>query len=273
MKSKSAIETITPKIAEELLKKNTMDRNLRERRVKSLVHIILNGEWEVNGEAIKIANDGTLLDGQHRLCAVVMAKKPIMSYVVRGLPPESRATMDLGTPRNFGNHLQMQGYKGSVFAIAAAVGICLAFNGTGIYHQKKERMTPKQMLTYLKANKPLLKGADIYTSAEYKDFRDMLPQSTSIALWYLFTNINQDKGEEFFHKLVKGNNLGDKSPILKLRTELIAMRKETKRGYTSRHAFLFYMCSAYQAFLDDKRIDRLPEYRREGKVILPKASK
>ena len=269
---KTAVEVITPKMAEEWLKKNTMDRNIRQRRVAGLVRIINDGEWRVNGESIKIANDGTLLDGQHRLTAVVISKKPIMSLVVRGLPPESRETMDLGTPRNLGNHMQMAGYTGSVFAIAAAVGICTSFRA-GVWSERKEKMSPTQMLAYLKANKRLLKSADIYTSAEYKDFRDMLPQSNSIALHYLFTQIDQFKGEEFFSKLVKGENLGAQSPILKLRTELISMRKESKRGNTSRHAFLFYMCAAYQAFLDNRRIDRLPEYKRDGKVLLPKISK
>ncbi len=266
---KHDIETITPVIAEKMLEKNTKNRTIQKRYVGGLVKAILNGEWKVNGEAIKIANDGTLLDGQNRLAAIMVSKTKVDTLVVRGLSPDVMPTLDIGKPRNNGNHLQMAGYTGSVFALAAAVGICLQFSRRK-YTEDKNRISPAAILNYLDNNKRILKSLEIYTSDELKDFRELLPQSVSVATHYLFTQINRDEGEKFFHALLKGTNLGDKSPILKLRTELISMRKDTKRGYVSRRAYLHFMTTAYQLYLEGKRPDRLPVFKREGEILLPK---
>lgn len=266
---KMAIETITPNIAAQMLKKNNKNRHLRERVVTRLVKTIKEGQWRMNGDAIRIADDGTLLDGQHRLSAVVVSKKPIISLVVRGLPLEVMDTIDIGNMRSLGNHLQMAGYKGAVFAIAAAVGVCLDFR-KGLYSENRGKTSPQEMLDFLKAHKRLLKSAEIYTSQGNADFQKLLPQSLSVSCHYLFTEIDRDKGETFFHNLVKGENLGKTSPILKLRNELISMRGSTKRGDLNRKIYLHYITQAFQAYLHDKRVEQLPAYKPEVKIYLPK---
>lgn len=267
---KMAIETITPAIATQMLKKNNKNRSLRERVVTRLVKTINEGQWKINADAIRFAIDGTLVDGQHRLSAVVVSKKPIQSLVVRGLPLDVVDTIDIGNMRSLGNHLQMAGYKGAVFALAAAVGICLDFR-KGQYVDYKEKTSPQEMLGFIKQHKRILKSAEIFTNTEHEDFQKLLPQSVSIATHYLFTEIDRDKGESFFHHLVKGENLGKASPILKLRNELIAMRTQSKRSGISRRIFLHYMTTAFQAYLDDKHIDSLPEHKPADKVLLPRA--
>lgn len=266
---KSEVMTITPSQAERWLDKNPKNRALSKKRVMRLVKSIKSGQWQVNGEAITIANDGTLLNGQHRLQAVVVSKTPIKSYVIQGLPRSVMTTIDLGAPRTLGNHLQMAGHKGTVFALASAVGICLDFQ-TGTYINNKEKTSPDEMLNFISANRHILKAADIYTHADKSDFRKLLAQSISIATYFMFCKINRDKAESFFHGLVKGTSLGEKSPILKLRTELIGLRKESKHAELTRQASLWYMCQSFQAYLDGSRIDLLLEYKPSVKITLPR---
>ena len=54
------------------------------------------GRWQLNGEAIKFDKNGHLLNGQHRLHAVVRADTTIQMLVISGLDPETRTTMDSG---------------------------------------------------------------------------------------------------------------------------------------------------------------------------------
>lgn len=266
---KSEIMTITPSRAERWLDKNPKNRTMNKKRVLRLVKSIKSGQWQVNGEAITIANDGTLLNGQHRLQAVVMSKTPIKSYVIQGLPRSAMTTIDLGAPRTLGNHLQMAGHKGAVFALASAVGICLDFQ-TGTYINNKEKTSPDEMLEFISNNKHILKAAEVYTHVDKAEFRELLAQSISIATYFLFCKINRDKAETFFHGLVKGTSLGEKSPILKLRTELIGLRKQSKHAELARQASLWYLCQAFQAYLDGSRVDRLPDYKPSVKITLPK---
>ena len=267
-KLNARIEVITPKTAEKYLEKNGRNRKLSKSRVRVLTEAMKRGEWQFNADPIRFASSGRLIDGQTRLAAVIQSKKSIEALVVRNLPESTMTTIDIGKPRTNGDHLKMAGYDGAVFALAAAIGICLSFSDKGEYSYKKMKASPDEILAYVKSNKRILKSLEIYSSN--KEFAELVPQSVSIACHYLFCEIDKDKGEAFFHHLVKGANLGITSPILKLRTELIAMRSDSKRGYTTRHAYLHFMTTAFQAYLDDRRIERLPEYKREGKVTLPR---
>ena len=90
------VETITPEIAKTMLGENVNNRRISRDNVNLFAREIRNGEWRFNGEAIKFGKDGRLLDGQHRLLAVIAADKPLTTLVIRGLEDETQQTMHLG---------------------------------------------------------------------------------------------------------------------------------------------------------------------------------
>lgn len=266
-KLSAKFETITPKLAAQLLKKNDINRKIRERKVNRLVQTIRSGQWKVNGESICIAEDGTLLNGQHRLTAVVASKTPIVTLVARGLGKDVMPTIDIGNPRSAADHLRMASYTGNVGALAAAVKICLSFTA-GQYGDKKMSMSPQEMFTFLKDNRRILKSQELFE--DNAALNAILPPSAVIATHYMFSRIDMDKANTFFHLLETGENLGKTSPILKLRGELLILRNESKRGEIRRRAFLHFLCTAFDAYLNDRRVDMLPEPRGDVKVMLPK---
>ncbi|WP_157509211.1 hypothetical protein [Luteipulveratus halotolerans] len=68
---RTTIETITPERATELLANNPHNRPLVASRVAALVHALESGQWRLTHQGIALAADGALLDGQHRLTAIV----------------------------------------------------------------------------------------------------------------------------------------------------------------------------------------------------------
>lgn len=268
---KHSIETITPAMAEKWLENNPKNRSLRERRVNNLVRVIKKGQWQFNGDAIRIANDGSLIDGQHRLAAIMESKTPCESLVIRGLSPDVMTTIDLGASRSMGDHLKIHGYKGCIYALAAAVTVCLQFKEDGSYTEMKEKFSPDDALEFLRTNKGILKSTEFL--ANKKDFQDLLPRSVSISTHYLFKKIHHEDAEKFFHYLITGEKLCGKSPILKLRSELILLRMDSKKRGFNRKRFLHLMTTAFQAYLDEKKVDGLPSYKADTKVSLPKVRK
>lgn len=105
----TSIVTITPDIATKLLENNQNNRPINLTRVKALAQDMLIGKWEVNGETIKIYEDGTLADGQHRLSACVMSGVPFQTYIVRNLHKEVLPTIDCGEKRSIVHGLKMKG--------------------------------------------------------------------------------------------------------------------------------------------------------------------
>lgn len=84
------VETITPDIAKTMLGENVNNRRISHDNVNMFAREMRNGEWRFNGEAIKFSKDGRLLDGQHRLLAVIAADKPLTTLVIRGLEDETQ---------------------------------------------------------------------------------------------------------------------------------------------------------------------------------------
>ena len=97
-------ENITPSKAAEYLKANRSNRPVNRKHVERLARAISNGEWLINGESIKW-NCSDLIDGQHLLLAVIMANKPIETYVVRGLQDAAFDSLDQGKSRSLGDIL------------------------------------------------------------------------------------------------------------------------------------------------------------------------
>lgn len=114
------VRTITPEVAEKLLETNVANRPVKVGHVATIANDMKNGLWQFNGDAIRIAATGELLDGQHRLMACVLAKSSFRTLVVSGLPPETKQTIDGGVKRSFGDRLGITGvpYATNVAATA-----------------------------------------------------------------------------------------------------------------------------------------------------------
>lgn len=103
------VATITPSIAKHILDNNPANRRIKNHWVDGIAADILDNRWDVNGEAIVVAKDGSLNDGQHRLNAIIQANKSARTVIVFGVDRDSRFTVDLGNARTVGDFLGMEG--------------------------------------------------------------------------------------------------------------------------------------------------------------------
>src|SRR5258708_11331106 len=112
--------TLTPEDASHLMEKNIGNRLLSPRRVNSLAQSISRGEWLFDGNPIRLTSDGRLLDGQHRLAAIMQAGESVPVLMLHGLEPESQLAIDSGRPRTFSDYLRLRGVA-QIHSVAAAV--------------------------------------------------------------------------------------------------------------------------------------------------------
>ena len=221
------IVTITPKIAHDMLMRNTRNRGVSEANVQKIMRALSRGEWELNGEAIKIAKDGRILDGQHRLTACFRSGIPITSLVVYGLDDNAQETMDAGRSRTVGDMLKIRGYKsaGSLSAILTAIirmekwGLRAAFN-SGAHTpvttvEARNRIESEPSLQELTKVHTRLRGLRISSRV-------------AGALYYEFSKLSEEDTEYFFDKLATGHELERGNPILALRNTLQALAANTR---------------------------------------------
>jgi hypothetical protein len=113
------ILNITPEMAAQMLAQNPENRPIKRKWVEKLARDMASGHWQVNGDAIRLNGDGSLIDGQHRLSACVESGVPFTSLVISGLPHDVRATIDGGVKRTYGDRLAMRNVPNSNLVASA----------------------------------------------------------------------------------------------------------------------------------------------------------
>jgi len=95
------IEFITPDKAEFYLSfLHPNQRELNARRLKIYANEMTSGSWQVSPDNIAFDTEGYLVNGRHRLEAVVKSGVTIKSGVTTDMPKESFPFMDQGQKRN-----------------------------------------------------------------------------------------------------------------------------------------------------------------------------
>lgn len=102
-----SIETITPKQAEKYLQFNTSNRNLRKSLVSQYARDMISGKWRLTHQGVAFNCDGTLLDGQHRLKAIVESGVTVQMLVARGVDSANQLVMDDHAKRSAGDALTL----------------------------------------------------------------------------------------------------------------------------------------------------------------------
>lgn len=100
MKTLNKIETkimlVTPSMAREWLATNTRNRPLNKANVNKFAVAIKTGKWNLIGDAIQFDENGVLVNGQHRLEAVIMADTAAMFLVMWGMNEDAWITEGCG---------------------------------------------------------------------------------------------------------------------------------------------------------------------------------
>lgn len=100
---------ITPSIAAEMLAKNTNNRALKPSVVEKYKRDLLSGKWIFGTSAIRVASDGTLLDGQHRLKAIIDANVTVKMVVINNMSKDAIRVIDSGSSRSVSDMFKIEG--------------------------------------------------------------------------------------------------------------------------------------------------------------------
>lgn len=91
---------VNPIMAKTFLESNTINRKLRVETVKQLADVIKRGEWVTTHQGISVSRNGNLLDGQHRLQAIVESGATVKMAVTFNQNEDSFKVIDCGLSRS-----------------------------------------------------------------------------------------------------------------------------------------------------------------------------
>lgn len=228
---------VTPEIAQHWLTFNTGNRCLVNARIEQFKGDMERGEWAENGETIRFSY-GKLLDGQHRLTALVLAGVTLRLPCIFGLDPESQVTMDTGRGRTPRDVLSIEGlgkWESGVFG-AAVHGIISARNGSP--PSSSVKYTNRAVRNFFLENQSAIKSS-LRVLHDLPRKPTPLPFSRAMTFHFLFAEKDAELADWFFSRLYIGDGLRTTSPMFHLRQRLMNdMVTKNKRSPFVECAFL-----------------------------------
>jgi len=91
---------VTPDMARRWLAGMVLNRHLRKKDVRKIAADMRAGRWRVTHEAIAVGTDGRLIDGQHRLTALVAAGVSVEMLVASNVPADAMGVINTGSKRD-----------------------------------------------------------------------------------------------------------------------------------------------------------------------------
>ncbi|MYR26620.1 MULTISPECIES: hypothetical protein [unclassified Streptomyces] len=267
---RTEVRTVSPELAEEWLDRNKRNRPLSRQSVNHLSRAIERGEWQLTHQGIAFDEDDVLIDGQHRLAAVVKAGMAVPMAVTYGVPREAFTVMDTGRKRTGRDALALQGEVNSTHLAAALRGLYLYLNA----HDAKwsggsSLITNDQLVTILNEH-PGMREAIIRGMALNRAIK--ITVTAASVGWYITRKERPDVEQADWHdKLLTGAGLEQGDPRLTLRNTLLGLaagNRHRKSDDTREH--LVYYLKAWNAWVEERPLKLLRRYSKEQ---MPKVTK
>ncbi len=221
MELKITKQFITPSIAKAYLDSNPSNRRISKPMVLRYANDMMNGKWkEDTGETMKFSKSGRLLDGQHRLYAVVKANVTICFHVAFNVDESSFDVIDTGKGRNATDCFTIAGIK-SYNKIPSIISYYnLLEQGKRQGQQLNIHATNAKLLEQYYEDEIFWQNTGRNAQNWYIAFAKILPPSFIGGFYAHFYNINPEKAEMFMNQLCTGSDISNQTINL-LRKKLI----------------------------------------------------
>lgn len=249
---KYEIRDIAADNARSILEGNTHNRNVRNRVIDKYATDMTNGDWDgENGQSIVISDDGRVVDGQHRLWAIVQSETTQRMLVVTGVAMTSQLNIDAQAKRKFSDTLHLNG-ESSAMTLAAIVRR-VALWKTGIRRSGNFTPSNSQLIATLDEHPELRECA-----AEAEKLRRRIKVTGSAAglCYWLFSQIDYDDCAYFF-LLLRGEHDGlDRGHPARTLVDTINNQQSGKMRMSEVH-MLAFIIKSWNAYRDGKKLGLL----------------
>jgi len=206
---------VTPEDAAQLLEANGSNRPLNEQHVKRISRQITDGKWRFNGDTIKISSTNDILDGQHRLWAIIEAKMPVETIVVRGIEPDAFSTIDtIRKPRSGSDVLSLIGVTNQRSAISVGLQWLIRWQKKTLenYRAPQNRIENSDIELAYRDNPGIGRAAE-----RASKLRGVFNPGLLTFFYFILTNRNPDLAERLMYTLENPSGIGMDDPFFRLR--------------------------------------------------------
>jgi hypothetical protein len=260
-------EFVAPDVAVEMLKGNT--NNYRSESESTTVRYAKDleaGLWTYTTATIAFTRSGVLVDGQHRLSAIVRSGVGAWMFVMRNLPEEfaDDPNQDKGKMRSASVYMTKCGYKNSINMAASIRCIYRLATSKNTTRTGATSLTDSQVLKCAEFMPQLFFDAvdSVCASAGVK--KTYTPATTS-AFFYLALRHDAESARSFFDIYARKMDASSNHPANVLREQVGGNRKLIDNDR--------FLALAFNAFLCSLKNETRKLIRANGHIEIPAGAK
>ena len=253
---KYSMQKIGPKEALKLLEGNDANRGIKKVHLEWLRLQMNEDKWRPQtGESIKISKTGKLIDGQHRLNAIVKSGKTYEFLVVTDLEDEVYTVIDSGVSRTGGDALHVLGVS-SAYSLSAIIRAYSSLELKDFDGGKNvKRINSEDIVNMYKTNPVQWEALNNKAGNLYVSFHRTLTQKF-IGSWYKYLSERApEKAEEFFSKLCLGVNIKTTIDSVGVYRDWLIDMKMNRMRQTSKDRNGYFIL-AWNTFIEGKKFRR-----------------
>lgn len=214
-----SVVDITPETARQWLERNIGNRPASPAHVAKLEKAIKDGKWKMTGDPIRFSKTGKLIDGQHRLQAILNSGMTVTCVVMRDLDDEIFDVLDSGKGRQKSDVLFVE--------LGLPVETCkmLASAVTWIIDYEREQFgfpgkaDKTEVMRFVQDNHLTVAAAE-YAQALPRNAP--VPRSIAAMFYFYASQRNKEAAERFIERFMVGAVTGPQDNLLYLRNRCFA---------------------------------------------------
>jgi hypothetical protein len=252
---------VTPSEAKRLLDRNVNNRPINATIVKHYADMMKRGKWHVDADTpIKIAVDNTLLDGQHRLMAVVESNTTQAMTFRTNCDKHSQQYMDRGRKRSLSDDLHIQGYKYNS-VLSSSLSLIWRYLEEGKVNHRTQSID-LDTATFLLTTFPELSDWVAYVSTRVQQCRKQngdssMVQSEAMFMYFLIKHTEYaDLADEFLDAMLFG--VGDEqNPCNAFKREIVREKRQGKSRTLNRQYLFGLAFTAWNKYVKNESVKYL----------------
>jgi hypothetical protein len=238
---------VSPEDAKNWLENCNLDnRSINQHRVTAYVNDIVKGNWrEDTGECIKFSKTGKLLDGQHRLLAILKSGISINLHIANNLEDSVFNVLDTGKPRGGMDAMKIAGVSAYAQLSATIQKYVILKNG-GYRSDKGNALSNSELLKIYNLRPLYWDAKGNYTNRQKLKFNHIMSATLIGSFSATFDDKDIIASEMFFEELCTGRDITNET-IDVLRNRLIK-DKLTKINKISKKVEIAFIIKTWNAY-------------------------
>lgn len=220
--------TVTPKMANEWLKRNEHNRNKKPKQLAKITRSMDLGEFRFAGDPIRFDKRERLIDGQHRLTAIVRSGESQPLLVMFGFDEEIQMHVDQNSVRQAGDQVMMFGPAdrgGNNWASIAR--LIIRWDAEDLI---SNILVPSnaEIVAFCEEHPEQMRRAVTAANAQYRRVGTRKPVVG--AVHFFAEEIDPTLCAQFFRSFATGEGLNAGDPVFALRDTLLKRRQVAQPG-------------------------------------------